>query len=731
MGRFIVVGGVGVILAVFGICFFIFAEVLPLFQAPSVRPLTEIRTDIADPIILGSDEWTERPFIISAGGDITWVDVAGGTTETASLPIPADFKIHSWDYHQTDQELLLGSSDGRTVLVSVTYKPIFAPDAARTVTSSVKAASPHPSGQGAIEAISFNTGDSRRTVGVIAKDALSGVSTLQLVTYVRKRSLFGAGTFKQDKTFDLTDSLPSEPVDLLIGTGGQELVARLVDDRIAYFRQAGSVWTLEQLFQPFPEGTLASMHFLQGAVSLNLTSATGENAIFSLTPSPEKGLQFVQTKSLVALSTGATNFKASIRNKAYLVTDGAELSLRYATTEKVRWQRTLDAPLADMLIGEKYDRILVLSQEGELEISVLDDPHPEAGIRAFFGKIWYEGQGKAKYTWQSTGGTDDFEPKLSLIPLISGSLKGTFYALLFAVPIALLAAIYTSQFLRPGLKQVIKPTMEIMASLPSVVLGFLGALWLAPILDNQVPSFILLIVAIVGTASLVGYIWNRFPVNIRVLIPSGSEFVVFLPILLVAGWVGWKLGPAFEGLVFNVVDPATGTKTADFRLWWSQFSGESYQQRNSLVVGIMMGFAVIPLIFTIAEDALSNVPRNLVSASLALGASRWQTTMRVVLPGAAAGIFSALIIGLGRAVGETMIVVMATGNTAIMDVNIFTGMRTLSANIAVELPEAPHGGTLYRTLFLGAFVLFVLTFTINTLAELLRQKLRDRYKVSG
>jgi len=141
-----------------------------------------------------------------------------------------------------------------------------------------------------------------------------------------------------------------------------------------------------------------------------------------------------------------------------------------------------------------------------------------------------------------------------------------------------------------------------------------------------------------------------------------------------------------------------------------------------------MGFAVIPIIFTIAEDALSSVPAPLRSASLALGASRWQTTLRIIIPTASAGIFSAVMIGLGRAVGETMIVVMATGNTPITSFNIFSGMRTLSANIAVELPEAPVHSTLYRTLFLGAMMLFLMTFLVNTFAELLRQHLREKYK---
>jgi len=146
------------------------------------------------------------------------------------------------------------------------------------------------------------------------------------------------------------------------------------------------------------------------------------------------------------------------------------------------------------------------------------------------------------------------------------------------------------------------------------------------------------------------------------------------------------------------------------------------------VVGIAMGFAVIPIIFTISEDAFSSVPSHLTAASLALGASRWQTATRVVLPTASPGIFSAVMIGFGRAVGETMIVLMATGNTPVLDWSIFDGMRTLSANIAVEIPEAPHGGTLYRVLFLAAGILFLMTFLVNTIAEVIRQRLRERYR---
>jgi phosphate transport system permease protein len=161
--------------------------------------------------------------------------------------------------------------------------------------------------------------------------------------------------------------------------------------------------------------------------------------------------------------------------------------------------------------------------------------------------------------------------------------------------------------------------------------------------------------------------------------------------------------------------------------WFNNEWGIGYDQRNSLVVGIAMGFAVIPTVFSITEDAIFSVPKHLTVGSLALGATPWQTMTKVVLLTASPGIFSAVMIGLGRAVGETMIVLMATGNTPVMDLSIFQGMRTLSANIAVEMPEAEVDSTHYRVLFLAALVLFAFTFVFNTLAEIIRQRLREKY----
>ena len=207
------------------------------------------------------------------------------------------------------------------------------------------------------------------------------------------------------------------------------------------------------------------------------------------------------------------------------------------------------------------------------------------------------------------------------------------------------------------------------------------------------------------------------PKFIKQTFPEGWESLLLIPIICIAIWFALYLGVEVEMAFFD----------GNLPHWLSINYDIGYDQRNSLVVGIAIGFAVIPTIFSISEDAVYGVPRSLTNGSLALGATPWQTVYRVILLTASPGIFSACMIGMGRAVGETMIVLMATGNTPIMDMNIFEGFRALSANIAVEMPESAVGSTHYRILFLAALFLFLVTFVVNTISEIVRQRLRVKY----
>jgi phosphate transport system permease protein len=368
--------------------------------------------------------------------------------------------------------------------------------------------------------------------------------------------------------------------------------------------------------------------------------------------------------------------------------------------------------------------------------------------------------------------------------------------MLFATPIAIFAAIYASQFMTPAWKSRIKPVIEMMASLPSVVLGFIAGLILAPLIESGVMIFITSLFTIPVTLLTGAFLWQfwppelrgrvsnwRFPVVLVVALPLGilfgwsiakptesllfdGDFFAWLNGRGASGWGGWVLAlfplsaMVSALMISRFINPWIRQRSRKWNHWTTVFTAFSlfiagfflagaistaaamfldalrwetrsgifgtYIQRNTMIVAIGMSFAIIPLIFTIADDALSSVPDHLRSGSLSTGATPWQTTVRILLPTAASGLFSAVMIGLGRAVGETMIVLMAAGNTPIMDWDIFSGFQTLSATIATELPEATQGSTHYRILFLAAVLLFVLTFFINTVAEVVRQRFRRR-----
>lgn len=757
MTHFIKVGGVIVIAAVLGIFVFILSQIIPLFQGARVKELQTVQLTPAKYSVMGVDEWSQLPFLVRADGKICFADLSAGgklievdpkIAKPVSAPAvegvgevspqPADVAqtkgtlVSATAYRENQQELIFGTSDGQFAIAPINYSMDYSAGQPRVI-QNLQVGPLMSLGKpgAAIYAIAFGgSADSKLIAGL---QQVGDQAEIHAVRLSRKRSLLGGGgELKIEKTFDLTPLLKGKPVQVLVNSATDSIVVLTAQGDVDYFFQNGDQFELRQTFQPFKElkdPTVGSIDFLFGDVSLVLTSVSGQNRVYSLFRQPGSNVRtFGLTKEFPALPGAATFYNSSLRNKAFLTGTASIASLRYSTNESIRWQQEMPFTIANGMISGKYDRLLFLDNASKLHIYALNDPHPDTSFKGLFGKEWYEGYSGPTYDWQSTGGSDEFEPKFSLVPLIVGTLKGTFYAMLFAVPIALLAALFTAQFLKPGFRAVIKPVMEVMASLPSVVLGFLAALWLAPLIENRVPSILLAIILVPLVALAFGYGWSSLPIRFRRFVAPGYEFIAFLPILLVVLYVAWISGPTLEKFLFVTTDPSTGHKVADFRLWWPQVIGASFEQRNSLVVGFMMGFAVIPIIFTIADDALSNVPEALRSGSLALGASRWQTALRIILPTASAGIFSALMIGLGRAVGETMIVVMATGNTPVMNFNIFSGMRTLSANIAVELPEAPVNGTLFRVLFLGAMLLFLITFVVNTLAEILRQYLREKYK---
>lgn len=725
MTHIIRVGGLAVILAVFGIFFFILKEIIPLFSKAEVVA-EEVTEAEASPKIIGVDEWGDRPFLYSGGAEIVVLAGEDGERQTVPVPSLAEVEVTAVSYDPVHHRVALGLADGRVGSFVVSYKSLFREGEARKVDVSVVEEPWYEleTGSGAVRSVSYGDGGGKRLIAVVRDE---GVAVVQLA---QKKSLIGAGKLTRVGETDLTAAISTEVISTIASQNGQAVLIATAEGKVHYFLMDGGSLEEVQTFEPFEGRPLKRMDYLFGGVSVAMTDGTGQQRVFSLfRPEGSSTRLFGQTKTYEPVGEGVPVFASSLRNKSFLCGAGGDLAVRHLTSGATRWEGRAEFEPVAVTIDGKAEHFFLAGAHGQVQRFSLHDPHPESGWRAFFGKVWYEGGSEPVHQWQSTGGSDDFEPKLSLVPLIIGSLKGTFYALLFSIPIALLAAVFSAAFLPPSMKRVVKPAMEIMASLPSVVLGFLAGIWLAPLIEDKVPSILLTCLALPILAVLFGVGWSRFPIQVRRHFEQGREWMVLLPLIIFGGWAAWSLGPVIERWFFVYNDPSTGNSIADFRLWWPQATGLSFDQRNSMVVGFAMGFAVIPVIFTISEDALSNVPKTLTAAAAALGASRWQVVRTIFIPVASPGIFSALMIGFGRAVGETMIVVMATGNTPVKEWNIFSGMRTLSANIAVELPEAAPGSTHYRTLFLGALVLFMLTFILNGVAEVLRQRLRERNKL--
>ncbi len=406
------------------------------------------------------------------------------------------------------------------------------------------------------------------------------------------------------------------------------------------------------------------------------------------------------------------------RRKGFAALDAnGELHLGYATTGQILTSHQLGSiDVGAAAIAPRSDYLVLADDAGLVRSLRLDNKHPEVSWSTLWSKVWYEGYPEPIYSWQSSSADNEFEPKFSLTPLLFGTIKAAAYALLFAVPIAIMGALYTAYFMADSMRALVKPGIEIMAALPTVILGFLAGLWLAPIIEANLAAILSIAVITPLGLFLLAWFWNWLPNGFTARFDGWYGLVVMPPIVLI-GIAAFVLGPSLEQTFFG----------GNSKAWFQEYMGLSYDQRNAMVVGIAMGLAVIPTIFSIAEDAIYGVPNHLINGSLALGATPWQTLTRVVLLTASPGIFSAVMIGMGRAVGETMIVLMATGNTPVMDWNIFQGMRTFAANIAVELPESEVASTHYRILFLAALVLFFITFAFNTIAELVRQRLRTRY----
>jgi phosphate transport system permease protein len=717
---YVAIGGLAVLAAITLIFFYLAYVVAPLFQGATLSSANELTPgwlqDSGKPLMLSLEEQNQVAMRISDKGEAVFFNLDDGALlKRISLPLPAGTYVSSIAQDEPGSALVaLGLSNGQVLVLRHTY-PISYPDNKKTITPTIA----WPYG---IAPIALD--DEGRPVEHISLNA--GVNSLLLAGTTGSQLHVLALEQKENL---LTGDTAIQQVSIELPQVSAVVKAVYIDPRQQWLyvingRAQADVFNLRdrtlngryKLVEDANTEITASAQ-LVGGVSLLLGNSRGGLAQWFMARDTDGEQRLMHIRDFQLGTTPIAQISAEQRRKGFIALDvtGA-LGVFHSTAHRTLLTEQVANGAGVLAMSPRADRI-ILEAAGKLQPMTLKNPHPEVSWSALWGKVWYENYDSPQYVWQSTASNSDFEPKLSLAPLTYGTLKAAFYAMILAAPLAIAAAIYTAYFMAPGMRRKVKPVIELMEAMPTVILGFFAGLFLAPYLEAHLPGvFSLLLFTPLGIL-LAGFAWSRLPDSIRLRVPDGWESAILIPVVLLVGWVSLGMSSHLENWFFD----------GDMRQWITDDLKITYDQRNALVVGLAMGFAVIPNIYSIAEDAIFSVPRGLTLGSLALGATPWQTLTRVVILTASPGIFSALMIGMGRAVGETMIVLMATGNTPIMDMNLFEGMRTLAANVAVEMPESEVGGSHYRVLFLAALVLLVFTFVMNTLAELIRQRLRKKY----
>ena len=719
--RVITMGGLLVIVSVIAILVLIVRVAVPLFQPAKSNIIHQfaLATSPESVLAMGVDEYRETGYVLDDQGIFTFYHLADGVPMLRlDGGADKDVALKSIELHRNNQYTMLWA-DNSVTMTEVNFRFLFDQAGKRTIKPEIVTLggfAPEVKDT-KIVAVNVRHSDDGRLTKVVLVEDNSFQVTQQLVTVD-----FIGNEKKESFAFVIKDEIPGRIKAFTVDEKGNTLFAGTDTGSVLRWdiSETGEAKLTDNVVATTGNQSITAMTMVFGDVSVAVGDASGGLSTWSRVWSGEGAAKTQKLRKIHQLTShkNAVSHVVASRRTKTIVSIGAEGVVHFDHMTSENHLLEIEHDLALFAIAGNDNSLIGVDRKKNLVVWNIDNPHPEVSLKTLFGKVWYESYNQPEYVWQSSSGNDDFEAKFSLVPLLFGTIKGTLYAMIFAVPLSIFGAVYTSQFTTYGFKKRIKPMIEIMASVPSVVIGFLIALWLGPLIERNILALILFTMLLpLMLAAMMMLIQPFYKTPTLQNRCSGYEFLLLVPVALLSVWCSGLLSPVVEGAFFS----------GNFLQWLYDDLGIRYDQRNSIIIAFGLGIAVIPIIFSITEDAISNIPNSLTGASLALGASRWQTIWRVVLPSASPGIFAAIMIGFGRAVGETMIVLMATGNTPIMDWSIFNGMRTLSANIAVEIPEAPLNGTLYRVLFLCATLLFALTFILNTGAEVIRERLRKKY----
>jgi phosphate transport system permease protein len=817
------VGGIGTIAAVAAVFLFLASVVLPLFTHGEAKPEADAPLSLpagVRALYAGIDEYRVAAWTLDSDGALHVFRADNGDS-IVTLRAAGPDSLSAASFDVASRSFAVGMIDGSIRFARLQFRTDYADPSAVPEAASLQNGAVVVAGSAIVQKTSDGSLRRQTPELVIDADAPSVVrGAVRRIDHIAQGAGYLAAAKGESDTvqvcrvdheeneFTGEDSVTVYRGQLPPAAGVEHVLVAEAGSVVYVVDQSGNatVWDVRDVSSPVSTANadfapddrhVTALAPLLGRTTVLVGSDDGGiSTWFRYKPKGSAEFRLANAQHFDGDGAAVTTLVGSARERVFIAgyADGRARAFHATSGKRVLDFQVGEDAITAAAFAPKSNGVLLLSASGVHDYDV-DLKYPEVTPRALFRPMWYEGYPAPAHVWQSSAATDDFEAKLGLWPLVFGTIKATVYSMLFGVPLALLAAIFTSEFVSPGARPRLKTLIESMASLPSVVLGFLAALVIAPFVQRVVPSVMVAFIVVPAALLLTAYVWQLLP-QMWVRRLDRFRIAIALAVLPVAIGLSAVLGPFVEQAFFNgdlmgwlaggeggvwggwfilalpvcafisvfIIARVTGSAIRDLaarsrrtrvatidlgRFTLGAFltvglaaafaaiasavgmdpRGSlmgTYVQRNALVVGFVMGFAIIPIIYTIAEDALSAVPGHLRAASLGAGATPWQTAIRIVLPTAMSGLFSAIMIGLGRAVGETMIVLMAAGNTPVLDMNAFSGFRTLSANIAVELPEAVRDSTHYRTLFLAALLLFFITFLINTVAEVVRMRFRKR-----
>ena len=606
---FIVGGGILVIVCVIGILLLIASVSLPLFLPPGQEILARFQLKQHGStrfLSAAMDEYLETASFLDEKGLWHFYDMKKGSVllQKQSQP-PGDtaLKVHNVEFYGQNLFTLVWE-DGSASVLQVQFLPQFTEKGRLTIHDLLEVASFPANGRGTpiktLARASLPDDDNPRQSLV----QLFPGNRIEITQKIIEEDFLGN---RQTESF--TTSLQATPAGnftaFTMDGASRNLYAATDQGELWHWslEEPGKAELLQNFTAFHDKRMITALNLVFGDISLAVGDQKGQVTSWFLVPDPQnethKKLQRVHT--LPSHDSPVVQLIPSRVDKSLLSLDEEGIiHWDHTTTERQLLRFAAEIPpdrsqdsltehrIKTFNTAPRGNGLLAMDARNQVTLWKVENPHPEISWKTLFGKVLYEDYPAPDYVWQSSSASDDFEPKFSLVPLIFGSFKGTFYAMFLAIPLALFGAIYTSQFANESFRRFIKPGIEVMAAMPSVIIGFMIALWLAPIVEDYVLAFFLSLLFIpLATLLFVG-VWFlvRHQIWAKWVEAKGYEFLLMIPVTIVACLATIPFQELAQQFFF----------AGNFNQWLFDALGVRYEQRNSVIIAFGLGFMVIPII---------------------------------------------------------------------------------------------------------------------------------------